>query len=114
MNVKIFNHSNNHDKNAQCNSKYRFFYSFLDVRASSGLIKSESKSLPNLVITFMCETAHDYESKYCLSNPLNNVPWAAESDEKSKEEVEVTRFESPTEPDLTTWAALFLENNPSY
>ncbi|KAK6621915.1 G protein-coupled receptor kinase 2 [Polyplax serrata] len=88
---------------------------FLDVRDSSNgsLSKIESKSLPNLVIKFTCEAVDDYESKYCLTNPLNNVPWAKDSAEKS-EDTHVNRVESPTEPDLSTWAALFLENNPSY
>lgn len=113
--VSHFNHSNNQEKNIRCTSKFRFFYSFLDVRDSSNgsLSKIESKSLPNLVIKFTCEAVDDYESKYCLTNPLNNVPWAKDSAEKS-EDTHVNRVESPTEPDLSTWAALFLENNPSY
>ncbi|EEB10813.1 hypothetical protein Phum_PHUM066660 [Pediculus humanus corporis] len=63
-----------------------------------------------------------YKSKYCLTNPLNNVPWARENAGKNDDEEngnkqdkqpETNRFDEPTEPDLTTWAALFLENNPS-
>ena len=51
------------------------------------------------------------------------MPWARENAGKNDDEEngnkqdkqpETNRFDEPTEPDLTTWAALFLENNPSY
>lgn len=114
LNVDQFNHSSNHKEHSRCISKFRFFYSFVDIREISRLSQSQWESLPNVFINFTKETTSDINSKYCLSNPLNNVPWAKENSEKPKEELKLTRFESPPIPDLTNWAALFLENNPSH
>lgn len=77
-----------------------------------------SKSLPNLVFEFKAiepkENVEEFESKYCRSNPLNNVPWARDDFERSEDVFENCRIESPTQPDLSNWAALILENNPPY
>lgn len=122
--INSMNHSINNQKggNSQCISDGRLCTSLIDVREVDSVLNNQtSKSCTILRFEFTgsepLENVVEFESKYCRSNPLNNVPWAKEKDEKTDEVFETNRVvnsSSPTLPDFSNWAALFLENNPSY
>lgn len=102
-----------HSKTKEDN--YRSYFSLVNFNEIEAVCIKKPRSLPNLHIDINGkENVKEFESKYCRTNPLYNVPWAKENVDRSEEIFESTRFESPTVPDLTNWAALFLENNPSY
>lgn len=130
--INLMNHSKNQNMgNSQCISERRFCSSLVDVKEVDSVFKKSAirnwKSLSNVNLEFLGSEVNEtsgapveseFESKYCRSNPLNNVPWAKEKDDKTDEVFEANRLRSsPTEsglPDFSNWAALFLENNPSY
>lgn len=122
--INSMNHSINNQKggNSQCISGGRLCTSLVDVREVDSVLNNQtSKSCSILRFEFtgseVMDNVVEFESKYCRSNPLNNVPWAKEEDDKTDEVFETNRLNnrsSPTLPDFSNWAALFLENNPSY